>query len=452
MPRRSIETCLAETILVRPDGSYFLRGFRFAKSVKGLVAHSSLDYEARRRAPNETTDQSMPAHPAPEQRSGTRSSAASDMFAFGCVLYAAATGTSPFSPDPSLSWQRPVPVRRVARDVPSDLAQVIDACLGRVPQGRPAADQLAGGSADEAKRSRRLGAALAGCSLPRGRRLLRLPVGQPLERSAASGDAQGALWPWRQQRPLLSRGRALRSGVCSLGKRSLIGVSHYAHYPDLPNAVHDVDLVAERLRSLSLAWDVTVLPAGQSDHRGNPYGPSESAYGPGDRRSGIHLLPQATESAMNRRGKADGGCRAMPELDNEANWIRFGELQLFYEECDAKHILITMDCCYGGLLSRMRSGEPSYAEEQLTTRKAHVALMSGLPDQRVTDGSTRNSPFALAFDAAFDCEAATLTSTDLLASIRKNYEANRVLGQLPLRASFSEGSGGDFVFFLGQDR
>ncbi len=76
---------------------------------------------------------------APELWQGEAFSAASDIYALGVLLYEAATGTRPFSNDPSRrNAVAFVPPGRLRRDLPYRWARAIAACLNVDPARRPA--------------------------------------------------------------------------------------------------------------------------------------------------------------------------------------------------------------------------------------------------------------------------------------------------------------------------
>ncbi|MFE6861675.1 hypothetical protein [Nocardia sp. NPDC057668] len=74
--------------------------------------------------------------PAPELNGGADHTVASDVFALGVVLAAAASGRDPFARTPARG------VRPDLRDVPEPLRTVIAACLREDPAGRPTPEQI----------------------------------------------------------------------------------------------------------------------------------------------------------------------------------------------------------------------------------------------------------------------------------------------------------------------
>ena len=88
-----------------------------------------------------------PAYLSPEQLSGERADARSDLFAFGALLYELLTGRTPYpeNDDPDavsrltlMRKERYAPPRKLCREVPRPLARVVRACLRARPAQRPA--------------------------------------------------------------------------------------------------------------------------------------------------------------------------------------------------------------------------------------------------------------------------------------------------------------------------
>ncbi len=127
-------------ILLRPSGEVVLIDF-------GLSRHDQLPdlMEEEFRLPYGTAP-----YMAPEQIMGIRSEPRSDLFALGAMLYFFTTGVRPFGDPQRLSglkrriWEDPIPPRKLRRDCPPWLQEVILRCLEVEPQRRHAsAAQLA---------------------------------------------------------------------------------------------------------------------------------------------------------------------------------------------------------------------------------------------------------------------------------------------------------------------
>lgn len=91
-----------------------------------------------------------PQYMAPEQARGEGVDGRSDLFSLGCVLYAAATGHSPFRAETTMGvlhricHDKPRPVRQINASIPPDVAGLIDVMLEKNSKHRPAsADEVA---------------------------------------------------------------------------------------------------------------------------------------------------------------------------------------------------------------------------------------------------------------------------------------------------------------------
>ena len=84
-----------------------------------------------------------PAYMSPEQVRGWPLDPRTDLFSFGCVLYAMATGrppfaaTSPIAQAAALVADTPVPARKLNADVPESLSKLIAELLSKNPDSRP---------------------------------------------------------------------------------------------------------------------------------------------------------------------------------------------------------------------------------------------------------------------------------------------------------------------------
>ncbi|MGS2643859.1 protein kinase domain-containing protein [Streptosporangium sp. LJ11] len=164
-----------------------------------------------------------PEYMAPELVSGERAGPPADVFAWGCVVAAAATGRSPFS-----SRTVPEALYRVVHDVPRlddvdpALRGVVEAALAKDPAARPTVRELLAGlvgrsdAEDTAKVAGTLRLNLSGL-VPQAARTVVDPADGP-------GGAGPAVWRWR---PVVigaaAAGVLLLAAVAVVGSRLVSG-------------------------------------------------------------------------------------------------------------------------------------------------------------------------------------------------------------------------------------
>lgn len=448
-------------VLLRADGSPCLTGFRLAKpTVAGL--QTSLEY-GRKAGEGAPEHAGLPAHPAPEQLGGEAASARSDLFALGCVLYRALTGRAAQPEMLEHGWRAPSDPARLVPEVPTGLARLVLACLARSPVGRPrsAAElrdalQALASPASEARSSTRK---------PAGRRLVpgiaaglvllaalvgwRLFAGKAA--SPASAEARGlaaetasASSPGALFEPGFHRSHALLIGI---------GEAYRKHgFAPLANTVPDVEALEQALRALpSDRWETRLLTEDAASYDGIRAALETlgAALEPEDRV----LVYYAGHGVPHERSGSSGwlipaDAETLETDPARTRWLHFDALDRFLKDASAKHVLLAMDCCYGGRLAASRSASARAYEGRFLTRPAKVVLAAGRADEPVSDGmAAGHSPFAQVFLDALHPGAGAITSSMLHAGMLRAF-AEREVPQTPVLAFPPDVAPGEFVFLL----
>ena len=125
-----------DNILLDHDGHVVVTDFGIAKAA----------HDAQEGTVSQLTTEGMvvgtPHYMSPEQATGERVDARSDIYSLGIVLYQMLAGAPPFDGDSAQSilmkqaTAEPVPIRRLRADVPPGLAAVIDRTLAKDPAER----------------------------------------------------------------------------------------------------------------------------------------------------------------------------------------------------------------------------------------------------------------------------------------------------------------------------
>ncbi len=453
------------SVLLSAAGRPRLTGFSFARWDRA-TGMTSIDYgRASSDAAGSEAVVLRPTHPAPEQVAGQPADARSDVFALGCVLYECLTARNPFPAEDPVDRVAPPPAHKLVRDVPRDLSELVERCLARNPLNRPqsageVATQLAA-FADEspAEAGERRHAwwrpdvmqlALAGAALfavwvfalrgdgEDGERGVQL-----LDQDAASATVGRSGAPALQASYVASHALLIGIGEVYADQR----------FPALSNAEADVAALAARLDEMTWEnWQTTTLTGAAATRQGilSALRDVEHRAGPDDRV----FIYYAGHGEPHERASESGwiipaGARRQAEDPSRADWIRFDEFSRFFDESEAKHILVAMDCCYSGRLAAPRSATSTRYSERFLRSKAHVVITSGRRFEVVSDGvAGAHSPFTRAFlDALSRTDTEAMTSSALYSEIADAF-VQEGIGQTPQFAYPPRQSLGQFVFFL----
>ena len=458
----------ASSILLRPDGSPCLVGFSFAKfrGTGQSVFGTTFAYAGRRRGAGEIAPPTPP-HPAPEQILGQVADARSDLFGLGWVLYECLAGKAPYPADLDPDrWKAPADPRRFAPEAPKSLTEAILKCLNPSPSKRFASAremreeierEILAGKGNSPKRTTSRGTMKAAAAS--GLALLLLGGGVWWTRRAGVGGAEAAEEARGLGVPRASRYGASYSDRYEHSRALLIGIGEaYAKhgFPVLPNAERDVASIGGRLSSITSSeerWDVELLQGAKATHdeilaRLRAIADAAQA----NDKVFIYYAGHGIGHDVSERSgwiiPSDG--LTQEEDPSRKTWVRFDEFGHLFDESQAKHVLVAMDCCYGGRLVSSRAGAAAKYSRRLVAEPAKVILSSGRPHEQVSDGVRgENSPFARAFlDVLSRADVDAVTTTDLYASIERKFVEDDVT-HLPVRGTPPGAPlSGEVVFFL----
>lgn len=437
-----------------------LAGFRFAKDRReGRGLKPTLRYSA-----TIGRVKALPAHPAPEQKLGQTADARTDLFSLGWVLYECATGEPPWTAKNPLEWKDPPDASEKRPEVPRAFARLLVRCLQPSPMqrfgsARELLDSLDGIDRGDASASEPGPARDAAAAAPRARRspvpavaaVLALVVVALLlvlrwlpERGGTRGTAigetevegSGAREAAAGYAPVYTARHALLIGI----GRAYEGVPDF---PPLSNARRDVEALAQRLAELPGDWEVRTLLDERADRASMiDEMAALAARSQPDDQVFVYFAGHGVPRPVSEKG---GFLIPADASDRQSSWVPFDTLFHVFEDAPAKHVLVAMDCCYGGNLVASRSSSDQAFSEAFLTREAHVVMTSGFAGEQVSDGLPGgHSPFARAFLDGLAGEGA-ITSTQLFARIQSDL-LGQGAGQTPAFGA-PDNKIGEFVFF-----
>ena len=454
------------TILIRPDGTFELGSFTFAKEFGSPGTRSSLCH-ARRTEP--LVAAWLPDWSAPEQLDGQAADARADVYALGATLLACLG-----EPDPGRAAP-PGKIDRRLRDVLRNC--VAPMRTARFPTMHAVIEALrhceSGPAGTPATPSRRrqfpvvAAAALAvavGLGIAFRSGAGASPAAAPEVRAPASHDDDA------------NRHAARYANRFELGYARVhglfVGIGEAydgVRYRRLRNPRPDVEAVARQLGDNDSAWKgaIRILPEQEAT--------CDAILDELDRLQREARPEDAVLFWFSGHGVKDGSMFGLVAKDTSgdiarnANFVRREHLLNFLARCPAKHVLVVLDCCHAGaalgddldaMLQQPRSGPGDVApvdDHRGSARQAWCSreiLCSARADQVAQDGDLQ-SPFVEAFLAELRQPA-----TDAVPLQHACYLASRIGQRLEHRAGTrfaplqmaeirqAAGQKGSFVFRL----
>jgi serine/threonine-protein kinase len=459
----------SSSILLRSDGSPCLVGFVFAKfhGTGQSVFGTTFAYAGQKPLGPGEIAPPAPPYPAPEQILGQPADARSDLFGLGWVLYECLTGAGPYPADLDPDhWNAPTDPRRSAPGVAKCFAETILKCLSPSPakrfasarEVREAIEREPAASAEHAP-DRTARPATKKVAVVAGLALLLLGGGVWWALRAGGAGAAAAEETRGLGAPRTNRNGTSHSDRYEHSRALLIGIGEaYAKhgFPVLPNAERDVATIGERLSTIATTeerWDVELLQGAKATHDGilARLRAIADAAQTNDKVFIYYAGHGIGHDVSERSGwiiPADG--LTEDQDPSRKTWVRFDEFGHLFDESQAKHVLVAMDCCYGGRLVASRAGAAAKYSRRLVAEPAKVILSSGRPHEQVSDGVRgENSPFARAFlDVLSRTDIDAVTTSDLYASIERRFVEDDV-SHLPVRGTPPGAPlSGEVVFFL----
>ena len=397
-----------------------------------------------------------PPTPAPEVLAGNAADARSDVFSIGWVLFECLAGEPPFADGADATEIRDLTVLRP--DTPRELASIVVRALAPSPMKRfqdaaalASALRAAGGRGEAsattvvhvAPRPVRPTIAMAGIAAAV---LLAVFVMQGNGRDAVhAGDDRGVASSVAER---TVAGQMLPEYANSYALLIGIGDAYAADFGKLPNARIDVEALQARLAEHREVdrWQVDTILEDEATAEVLEQALYDLAKKT-KRNDRVFIYYAGHGEANHLSGDSAWLVPADAVHGREASYVPFTHVEDFFRNADAKHILVALDCCYGGRLDPTRSASGTGFEERYLLDPVHVLLSAGHAHQKVPDGPPgEHSPFAQALREILDGEG-PITTRVLHGQIDATFMEKHPALKPRHEYRSLEGVKGEFVFF-----
>ena len=223
----------------------------------------------------------------------------------------------------------------------------------------------------------------------------------------------------------------------------VIGNNAYRNMPNLETAIHDAKVVAEILE-LDYDFHVVLL---QNATRADIILALDDFRKKLTRNDNI-LIYYAGHGILDVASGRGYWLPVEASLDTIVSWVFNATITDSLKAMDAKHVMLVVDSCYSGTLTRdvkSRLRGPEYAK-RMANKRARVVLTSGGLEPVADGGGGNHSVFAKAFITALRKNDGLMDGTDLFVQVRRPVVLNAP--QIPEYSDirFAGHDGGDFLF------
>jgi serine/threonine protein kinase len=400
----------------------------------------------------------LPRYPAPEQLLGSPADARTDVFSLGSTLEFALLGRDPLPQRAHEARPREttslgeILARSTARSTLQryqSAAQLESALAALTELSLVAANASTAGHPAAPSRTIARSAQIAGVAA-----VLVVAIAVTLN-SRNDGDAnRGPTIALTPDAPTDEPNHPRFSADYEKSWALLIGIEDYEKpgFADLPNAESDVLELEKKLRSMEWEnWEIRKLIGKEATKAGIIGALAQLADETKARWNDRVLVYYAGHGDRDEAHTDSGWIVPVDATPSETyvgrtGWIDHAEVSAQLKKIDAKHLLVLLDCCYGGVAATRGTDRSVARITTNLTQQARIVISSGQPHEAVPDGVGENSPFLQALMRALTRDSDYLTAT-MLGEILQE-EAPKLGGKVGVRGVLTGHEGGDFMFFL----